>query len=183
MEKNLIGNKKDYAIEYSFDDKSRETEFAMYLNNRNILEFTRNGKVYTTKWILDELALWLREFLDAKSQEVFPYDVVGEYAAMKDINAREFDSDDDDEFDAYYDRLDEWNQKHRWHTESAGAILADVYFQFVEDKVEISWNNEDAEEGVDFTEKLGGSDVDAEVFINVVNEFLQEYANHWFSLQ
>ena len=98
---------------------------------------------------------------------------------MKDNNAREFDSDNDEEFDAYYDRLYEWNLRHRWHTASSGAILADVYFQLVGDCVEISWNNEDLDEEVEFVQQLGGARVKKETFISVVDSFLKEYANHW----
>lgn len=39
------------------------------------------------------------------SETCCPAEADGEYAAMKDISARNFDSED--EFDAYYDRLDE----------------------------------------------------------------------------
>ena len=72
--------------------------------------------------------------------------VNGEYAAIKDINARDFDTEDDDEFDAYYDKLDDWNIRQRWHPASGGSILADLYFQLVEGNIEISWNNQEPEE-------------------------------------
>ena len=106
--------------------------------------------------------------------------VNGEYAAIKDINARDFDTEDDYEFDAYYDKLDDWNIRHRWHPASGGSILADLYFQLIEENIEISWNNQEPEEGVKFRYKLGGVKVEKEQFIEEVNLFLKAYANQWF---
>lgn len=175
-----FGKKDDYALEVTYDDDSQETEISMYVKGKNILAFRRNGQDLTTRWNLDHLALWLRHFLDHMQDDPYPVPAEGEYAAMKDINARNFDSDDDVEFDAYYDRLDAWNLRHRWHTEADGAILADVYFEQKGGQVEVSWNNEDAEEGVDFFCRLGGARVEKSVFCDVTNAFLREYANHWF---
>lgn len=176
-----IGDTSQFAIEYAFFDNSRETELSFVIEDNNILSFEKNGNQLTTRWNLDDLVLWLRNFVDHMKDDPYPVDVEGEFAAIKDINSREFDSDDDDEFDAYYDKLDEWNQRHRWHTESAGAILADLYFQLVGDYVEISWNNEDAEKGVVFQNIIGGKRIPKEVFISVVDAFLKEYAMHWFN--
>ncbi len=180
MEAKIIGDTSKFAISYTFYDESRETELSMYINNQNILAFKRGDQVYSTRWNLDELAFWLRNYLDQMTEDPYPVNVSGEYAAIKDINAREFDSDDDEEFDAYYDKLEEWNLRHRWHTASSGAILSDVYFQLVGDYVEISWNNEDAEDDVEFVLKLGGAKVEKESFISVITSFLKEYAFHWY---
>ena len=179
METRVIGNPSVFAISYAFFDDSKETEIAMFVNNQNILAFKRGDQVYTTRWNLDELAFWLRDYLNQMAEDPYPVDAQGDYAAMKDNNAREYDSDNDEEFDAYYDRLYEWNLRHRWHTASSGAILADVYFQLVGDCVEISWNNEDLDEEVEFVQQLGGARVKKETFISVVDSFLKEYANHW----
>ena len=126
-----------FSITYAFFDESHETEIAMLVNGDNILSFKRNGQELTTRWNLDELAFWLHDFLDHIEEDPYPVKVDGEYAAIKDINAREFDTDNDDEFDAYYDKLYEWNKRHRWHPTSSGAILADLYFQLVDGCIEI----------------------------------------------
>ena len=84
------------------------------------------------------------------AEDPYPVEADGEYAAVKDIAARSYDSADEDEFDAYYDKLYEWNLRHRWHPASSGAILADVYFQLVGEDVEISWNNKDSEDDIQF---------------------------------
>jgi hypothetical protein len=169
-----------FSIHYTFFDETRETEISMLVNNINILGFTRDGISYTTRWNLDEIAFWLRDFLNNMREDPYPVDVVGAFAAEKDISARDFDSDDIDELEKYYDRLYEWNLRHRWHPASSGAILADLYFQLVEDYVEISWNNEDSEDNVIFDNLIGGCRVQKDLFVSVINEFLTAYANHWY---
>ena len=72
------------------------------------------------------------------------------------------------------------NIRHRWHGASNGAILADVYFQLVDDLVEISWNNEEPDEGIEFCAIQGGARIQEDTFYFIVNEFLKEYALHWF---
>ncbi|MGI6203721.1 MAG: hypothetical protein ACOYJH_00345 [Anaerovoracaceae bacterium] len=175
-----IGDKKKFAIEYSYFDESHETEIAMYINGTNILEYKRNGMVLTTRWDLDDIVEWLRHFIDNMKDDPYPVEAEGKYAAQKDISARDFDSDDDAEFDAYYDKLYNWNLRHRWHTEANGAILADVYFEQKGSQVEISWNNEDEEGYADYTCMLGGASIDKSMFCRVVTAFIIDYAEHWF---
>ena len=175
-------NKKndDFSISYAFFDDSKETELSMFVGGKNILAFKRNGKSYTTRWNLDDLAFWLREFLNNIKEDPYPVETDGEYAANKDITARDFDCDNEEEFDTYYDKLDAWNLRHRWHTASSGGILSDVYFQLVGENVEISWNNEDAEDDVTFDNIVGGYKVKKELFVSVINDFLKAYALHWY---
>ncbi|MCQ2554033.1 MAG: hypothetical protein MJ171_00075 [Clostridia bacterium] len=175
-----IVDEKSFVISYRFFEETHETEIAMKIGGENILAFMRTGNLLTTRWNLDELAFWIREFLDHMAQDPYPVDVEGEYAAIKDINAREFDSDDDEEFDAYYDKLDEWNLRHRWHYASNGAILADLYFQLVDGCVEISWNNQETDDGVAFQCELGGARVSREQFEKEMTSFLNAYAAQWF---
>ena len=59
------------------------------------------------------MVLWLKDFISNLSEDPYPVDVAGIYAAEKDDNARNFDSDDEDVFDAYYDKLYEWNERHK----------------------------------------------------------------------
>lgn len=180
MEKKLIGVQDAFAIEYSFNDSSRETELGMYLDGNNILAFELDGTTHTTYWNLDELALWLRKFVDSMDEDPFPVEVEGEFAAEKDSVARDYDPDDAD-VDEYFDKLYDWGCRHRWHVAAGGAILADVYFQLVGDEVEISWNNSDLEGPAVFATLSGGARVSREVFAEVINGFLREYAVHWFN--
>ena len=178
----VSGEISTFSIKYEFFDDKHETQISMLINGDNILAFERDNRNLTTRWNLDELALWLRNFLDHMVDDPYPVDVEGEYAAIKDINAREFDTDDDKLFDIYYDQLDEWDFRHRWHPASGGAILADIYFQQVGDNVEISWNNQDSEENVRFKYKLGGVSIPKEQFTQEINSFLKAYAKHWFKI-
>lgn len=177
----LAGDKSTFAIEYIFCGDTHDTELFMYIDEVNILAFKRNGEILTTRWNLDDLALWLREFVDHMANDPYPVDCAGEYAAKKDDLAREYDTDDDDAFEAYYQSLYEWNLRHRWHTASSGAILADVYFERVDDVVEISWDNRDIDDSVSFLSEAGGARIPIEQFTYVVNTFLIAYANHWFN--
>ena len=181
MSVRAIGNPNEFSVEYEFFDDSHDTEISIYVEGENILAFERNGEQLTTRWNLDELAEWLRQFIDEMTEDPFPVDCGGEYAAQKDDAARDFDSDDEEEFDAYYDRLYAWDLRHRWHSASAGAILADVFFQLVGECVEVSWDNEDMNEGVTFRYLTGGARIKKECFCDVVDRFLKEYAEHWFS--
>lgn len=178
--KYISNEESSFSITYEFFDETHETQLSMLLDGDNILSFERDGRILTTRWNLDELALWLRTFLDLMKEDPYPVEAKGSYAADKDVTAREFDTDDDAEFDAYYDKLDEWNLRHRWHTASGGAILADIYFQLVDDHVEISWNNLDPEEGVKFKYEFGSACVSREQFVQEVEAFLRAYADHWF---
>lgn len=176
MDSITIGDKNEFAIEYSFIDDTI-TEIAMFHNEQNILEFERNGEKLTTRWNLDEIVLWLRNFINNMTEDPYPVETTGRFAAQKDQTAREFESDNEEEFDTYYDRLDEWNLRHRWHTASLGAIISDLYFQQVGNNVEISWNNADSENDVYFTSIEGGFVIDKSDFINVVDSFLKAYAD------
>ena len=175
----IICDDQTFTLTYEFFIDDHETEFAMLVNGENILSFTRDNQQMTTRWNIDELVLWLRDFLDHVEEDPYPVEADGEYAAIKDINAREFDTDDD-KIDAYYDKLDEWNKRHRWHPASGGAVLADLYFQLVDDYIEISWNNQEPEEGVRFSHELGGIRIPKERFVEEVDKFLKAYADQWF---
>lgn len=178
----IIGDKNTFAIGYDFCDTSHDTELAMYVDGENILAFERNGIYRTTKWNLDELALWLRDFLDNLAEDPYPVDCEGKFAAQKDKKAREFDSDDDNIFDEYYDKLYEWDLRHRWHSASSGAILADVFFQLVGNDVEVSWDNKRTEGNVVFQSETGGLRIPEKQFVYVVESFLTAYADHWYRI-
>lgn len=178
----MNSEKKEFEITYEFFDEYGSTEIAMYIDGVNILGFEMEGEQRTTRWYLDDLTEWLRDFIDNMKEDPYPVEAEGEYAAEKDENARDFDSEDEDEFDAYYDKLDDWDFRHRWHPASAGAILADVYFQLVGDCVEISWDNEIQDEGAMFNTVFGGARIDKDVFVDEVNAFLKAYARHWFKV-
>ena len=178
--KKIIGNKDYFGISFAFLDDEKDTEIEMYVNGSNILEFKKQGAIRTTRWNLDELTMWLRDFIDNLKEDPYPVEVKGRYAAEKDDNARDFESDDEDEMDKYYNNLQEWYFRHNWHHASSGAILASVYFQLVGNNIEISWDNRGLDDGFDFTYLRGGDVIKKDLFIKIVNQFLNDYADHWF---
>ena len=169
-----------FSIPCRFEDETRETEIMFLVNGENILQFQRFGKRFTTKWNLDDAVFWLRDFAASMKHDPYPVSARGKFAAQKDICAREFDADDAAEFDQYYDRLDQWNLRHRWHPYSNGAVMADLYFELVDDNVEISWNNLDAENDVIFLHQLGGVRIPKDQFLDAVSGFVRRYMEHWF---
>lgn len=169
-----------FDMKYQFFDESGDTEISMFVHGINILAYEKNGKILTTRWNLDELTVWLRNFLNQLTEDPYPIDCAGEFAAQKDDTARNFDSDDDALFDEYYDKIDAWNINHRWHVASHGAILADVYFQLVGDFVEISWDNRNVARNVKFLSESGGVRIPKNIFCTVIESFLNAYADHWF---
>ncbi len=175
----MTGDPNVFAIRWIFLTDSQDTELYLYLNGENILAFERSGRELTTRWNLDELTAWLRAFLDHMQEDPYPVEAAGEYAAQKDDTARDFETDDEDEMEAYYGQLYEWNLRHRWHTASSGAILADVFFQLAGNQVEISWDNRDMDEGVHSTSVTGVARVPRNVFTAIVDSFLRSYDQYW----
>lgn len=55
-----------------------------------------------------------------------------------------------------------------------------MYFQLVDNNVEVSWNNEGAEDGVKLLNIIGGAKIERNVFYSVIDAFLKEYADQWF---
>lgn len=188
LDQTIIGDPADFAIGYAFIGDDRCTELSMWADGTNLLGFTKEGCHYTTRWLyLEGLVAWLKSFALNMEEDPFPVDVDGEYAAEKDANARalapELDDDSSDEeleaFDAYFDRFSDWTWNHTWHSESGGAILSGVFFEYKAGMVELSWDNSNEHLGVVFDCKFGGTRVDAETFKAVVLEFVDAYEKHW----
>lgn len=181
----LFGDKAVFAIWFRDipvePGEERLSELSMYVRGCNILGFTYHGGHRTTQWNLDDLVAWLRSYALDMQEDPYPVDADGCCAALQDINARNYDTDDDAAFDAYYDRLYDWVHRHNWHAQSAGAILASVYFERKGEWVEISWNNEDADSGVAFDYIIGWRRVPFGVFHDVLAEFLRQYGKTWES--
>ena len=188
LDQTVIGDPAEFAIGYAFMGDDRTTEISMFANGTNLLGFTKDGTHYTTRWLyLEDLVAWLRSFVLNMAEDPFPIEVDGEYAAEKDANARELGPDLDDDssdeemeaFDAYFDQFLDWVWDHTWHSESGGAILSDIYFEYKDGMVELSWDNRGGSFGYVFDCEFGGTRVDAEKFKTVVLEFVDAYEKHW----
>jgi len=179
----IVGNKENFAIEYKIaSKKEKTTELYMYVDGVNILEFELDGEVHTTTWDIDELVEWLEGFSHRNDETPFPHEVPGETAAEKDVNARDFDSDDEDQYDKYYETLNQWVYDHTWNHASSGGILANVYFRRVEQDVELSWDNDD-QAYVSFVSMRGSKMVNAEEFKGIVRTFASAYRTEWNSVR
>lgn len=187
-EQTVIGDPSGFAIGYAFMGDDRCTEISMFTNGVNLLGFTKKGTHYTTRWLyLEDLVAWLKSFALNMAEDPFPIEVDGEYAAEKDANARDLAPEIDDgcsdeemdAFDAYLDLFVDWTWAHTWHSESGGAVLSDMFFEYRDGMVEISWDNRGGAAGYVFDCEFGGTRVDAETFKAVVLEFVGAYEKHW----
>lgn len=177
---NLIGNKKDFAIEYDFDDKYKETSMSMYINGKNITAFKKKGLFFSSSGVSDDLVEWLKAFLDNNFvDDPFPIESEGRYASIKDLNAWNFDSKDKSEEDKYYNAIENWVSKHNWLSQRAGYIITNCYFEVKGSKIEVSWDNRVVDENVTFQYILGGDSVGKDIFYEVVESFIDTYTQHW----
>lgn len=67
-----------------------------------------------------------------------------------------------------------------WLRDFLDHAKEDPYPVEVDGYIEISWNNQEPEEGVKFSHELGGVRIVAERFVEEVDSFLNAYANQWF---
>ena len=177
-----MNNNKFDIIFNKISDENHESEINLYIGDKNICLFksTNEKRFKTTRWNLDELVIYLRDlYITLYNDEPFPCEVEGECAAELDSNARDFDTEDDLEFEKYYTALNEWGYKHSWHHACSGAILADVFFRKVDDKIEISWWSDQDEEDVIFKYRYGFTLVSINEFFEIVNKSVNSYNNLW----
>lgn len=186
----VIGDTEQFAIGYAFLPREPNTsenypmhqctEMAMVVAGTNLMGFTRDETACTVRWQLDEAVEFLDEFARNSRDEKFPFaDVPGCCLAELEYNARDFDTDDDDEFDRYYDALDEYVWPRSWHHTCGEAVFPFIYFRVVGNDVEISWDNRDAPEGVAFDTVAGHALVPLATFRDVVSRFVAAYLGHW----
>ncbi|WP_417118840.1 hypothetical protein [Olsenella phocaeensis] len=184
----VVGDPSGFAIGCAFLGDNRCTEISMWANGINLLGFTKEDCHYTTRWLyLEGLVAWLNSFARNITEDPFPIEAEGEFAAEKDAYARaqlpevDDDSTDEemDELDAQYDLFGNWSFEHTWISERGGAILPDIFFEYKNGMIELSWDNRNAGDGVVFDCEFGGTRVDAETFKKVVLDFVEAYEQHW----
>lgn len=91
-----FGSPDVFAIECAMYRDSHETEISMFIEGRNILEFELDGRKHTACWNFDELTSWLRHFLETMEEDPYPAACSSRYAAGKDTESRNFDSDNEE---------------------------------------------------------------------------------------
>lgn len=105
----FVGDPTNFAFGYSFLGEDGFTILAMYANGKNLMGFSNADGHFTTRWArLEDLVTWLRNFASSAADGPYPIEIQGELAAEKDARARDFDSEDMQEFEAYFQRINEW---------------------------------------------------------------------------
>ena len=175
----IIGS-KEFGFEIN-KAKDHDTEFKMFINKKNILEFKFNGESRTTTWNIDDVIIFLHsKVLVFTNDDIkFPIEIEGTSAAEKANNARDFDTDDEDEFDKYYDALNDWVYDHSWQHECQGGYIADVIFRKVENNIEVSWDNRELYDDVEYTDLTGYKLIDIDTFTKIIIQLFDDYNNMW----
>ncbi len=180
----IIGNKEKLGFELNkMSDSDHTCKLKLFANGKNICEWKdSNGKAYKEIcWNIDELINYLHDTVAFVSEDdPFPVDgVTGECASELDNNARDFESDNEEEMDNYYDALDEWTYNHSWYHARSGAIVPDVMFRKVNDKIEISWWTDQEDEDRYFINKYGFVLIDPNEYREIIEALFDAYNNLW----
>lgn len=160
------------------DDEVAQLDF--FVNGINIMEFIQDGQKRVVTWDYDELVDFFEKNLKyIMLEDEFPIDVPGETAAELDNNIELIDLSklSENEWLSIHEKSYNWRQKHSWLHASGGAILPEVFFRRVKDKIEISWWTDSIyeKEGVEFVNDDGVYYCDLKEFENAVRQFIQDY--------
>ena len=181
----MIGN-----YDFGFELKKKEDgfiEISMFVQNKNIMEYKYNDEIRTTTW--DDLGIvdfFVYNLHYIMKEDKYPFDnddLIGiEFTRNSNppVDWDKYDADDEEELqkvEKYALILDSWVEKHNWSYYSNGAYIPDVTFRTKNNKIEISWNNNDLyeEDGVTYTYKEGYVYIDPITFETVIKELILEY--------
>lgn len=109
----------------------------------------------------------------------FPFDVKGDSAIELDINARDYDSNNEDEFDAYYTQLNDWAFSHSWTHARDGLYIPDVMYRKINDTMEISWCGVGIYDGVEFSSPKGSYLINFNLYCSIINKVTKYYKENW----
>ena len=154
----------------------------VYGKGKNICEWKEVGssEKQTVWWNIDELINYLHETTDfLYEDDPFPVNVEGDCASELENNARDFESDNEEEMDAYYGKLNDWVYKHSWNHARSGAIVPDVLFRKVDDNMEISWWTDQEDDGRVFTNRYGYILIPKTEYENLIEEVFYSYNTMW----
>lgn len=171
-----FGCKKEFALEYELDNDLEEAQFNLYIENKSICAFKKNNIICKFKWDIRDLVEWLDTNLNCiLNEEKFPLSVDAKTAFEFMENSNNFDSDDDDEFDRWYEVRQDWIFQHSWYSSRAGGYLADIYFFRVGDEIEVSWNNANLYHNIEFLNPTGIYYIKAIVFKDIITKFINSF--------
>lgn len=185
-----FGDKNTFAIEYEFVanpfNEPRLTgetwgKFELSVHGVDVCRYKKVDRVTTYQWNLIYIVEWFSENLKhILSEEPFPLPVEGQHSLELLDHCLLFESDNDDEFDAWFETKQDWEFKHSWFSNRAGSFLPDVFFRRVNDNIEIAWNNEStyASEGISFINPMGVEYVPLGAFESTVKNFIEDFLDN-----
>ena len=185
-----FGDKNTFAIQYEFEvnpfnesSLTGETwgRFELSVRGIDVCRYKRVGGEINYQWNLIHLIEWFSENLKyILSEEPFPLPVEGQNSIELLDHCLLFESDNDDEFDAWFDTKQEWEFKHSWFSNRAGSFLPDVFFRRVNDKIEIAWSNEStySSEGISFINPIGVEYVPLGIFESTIKNFIYDFLDN-----
>jgi len=184
----VFGDKYHFALGYKlknnpFGEKGLVGEswgqFEMWVDGADICKYMRNHERKKYEWNLIYIMAWLNDHLEhILDEDPFPLPVKGKHAIELLKHSHEFDSDDDEEFDQWHDKKQEWEFKHSWFSCRAGSYLPYVCFRKVHDQIEIAWDNNDLYDDVVFLQKKGVKYVEINFFKQISCNMVIDFANN-----
>lgn len=185
-----FGDRNTFAIQYEFvanpfneTSLTGETwgKFELFVHGIDVLRYKRVDSVTAYQWNLIYITEWFSENLKCiLSNEPFPLPVEGQDSLELLDHCLLFESDNDDEFDAWFDTKQEWEFKHSWFSNRAGSFLPDVFFRRVNGEIEIAWNNEStySSEGISFINPIGIEYVPLGIFESTIKNFIEDFLDN-----
>ncbi|GLB31972.1 hypothetical protein LAD12857_38950 [Lacrimispora amygdalina] len=182
-----FGNKENFAIAFELkkspfnESEKREPswgEFQMWVHNNSVCTFSMDDKIREYEWDLSFIVEWFYINKDYILEEIpFPLPCEGNNAIELYNNSGDFDSDDDNEFNSWYEKRQDWYFTHSWYSNNGGSYLADVIFRRVNDTIEIAWDNTELYDNIKYVNPKGVCYISVELFQLVVDGFIEEFMN------
>ena len=138
MKKNIFSIKFYYRPEISYEDWILK----VYVDDRNICEFTVDGRIEEDTGNLIFLSDWFKnnlKFILNKNDE-FPLAVDGNSGIEIRKKAYAIGIKENKEIE-WFEAVYEWSERHLWTFSGLEMIYPDVMFRRIENKIEISWDS------------------------------------------
>lgn len=155
----------------------------LYIDGKNICEFTVDGKIETDTANLIFLSDWFKYNLDfiLSNDDKFPVECISGDSGIELIEkafkiAREEENDDEN---MWFENFHEWCERHLWTFSGTEMVFPKVAFRRVDDKIEISWYNTDKYKNnkkykIEFTNLKGKSLIEIEEFKKEIFSFIRK---------
>ena len=174
MKKNIFSIKFYYRPEISYEDWILK----VYVDDRNICEFTVDGRIEEDTGNLIFLSDWFKnnlKFILNKNDE-FPLAVDGNSGIEIRKKAYAIGIKENKEIE-WFEAVHEWSERHLWTFSGLEMIYPDVMFRRIENKIEISWDSRNKYKDnknykIEFTNLKGRFFVNMEKFEKEVLSFI-----------